>query len=399
MGPAICLFMQVFGIPLSWHKLQIGVKVQWLGWAFDFSAGTVGLTDLKRHKLLAMVQSLQRNPRITKKDFERFVGLALWACHVFPTMKALLHTFYHDMYTPYITHYSIPPEEWRFLPNHLTEDLIFQTQPRGTFIPLGSRLMAVRHQNVQSKNDIRLVRISDRRLWLRISNISSSRRKLSQESCRVLSVFEHWLLHLSPVVSMRPHVTVPIEACADARASGTSCTIGGYVRHATLGQIWFSETFHYSDFARMGIPVKREMQRDIACYEALAQAGLILAVSCLCPCTRVPIRLCSGSDNVGAEAGINNTFTTSRPLAFFLERIALLSAMFRVLLDVNHIPGELNTKSDALSRPAEKAHPLDCTSDTRLPIKLADLWQPLPRVPTSPSSANLLWRVRPSGVP
>ena len=110
----------------------------------------------------------------------------------------------------------------------------------------------------------------------------------------------------------------------------------------------------------MGIPVKREMQRDIACYEALAQAGWLILAD-LCPCSRVPIRLCSVPDNVGAEAGINNTFTTSRPLAYFLEHIALLSAMFHVLLDVNHIPAALNTESDALSRPAEKAHPLDCT--------------------------------------
>ena len=201
------------------------------------------------------------------------------------------------------------------------------------------------------------------------------------------------------MVSMRPHMTVPFESCADARASGNTCTIGGYVSHPCLGQVWFSETFSYSEFARMGVPVKREMQRDIACYEALAQAGLILAVAHLCPCSRVPIRLCSESDNVGAEAGINNTFTTSRPLAYFLERIALLSAMFHVLLDVNHIPGALNTKSDALSKPAEKARTLDCTQDTRLKLSLANLWQPLAQVSVSPAHATLQWRVRASGRP
>ena len=165
-------------------------------------------------------------------------------------MKALLHTFYHDMRTPYTTHYSIPPEEWRFLPNHLTDDLIFKSQPRGTFIPIGSRLLAVRHQNVQSKQDLSCVRISDRRLWLRISNLSSSRRRLSQESCRVLAIFEHWLLHLNTMVCMRPHMTIPFEACADARASGNTCTIGGYVSHPSLGQVWFSETFTHSEFSR-----------------------------------------------------------------------------------------------------------------------------------------------------
>ena len=161
----------------------------------------------------------------------------------------------------------------------------------------------------------------------------------------------------------------------------------------------FLKPLHIPSLMAWGIPVKREMQRDIACYEALAQAGLILAVAHLCPCSRVPIRLCSGSDNVGAEAGINNTFTTSRPLAYFPERISLLSAMFHVLLDVNHIPGSLYTKSDALSRPAEQAHPLDCTEDTRLKISLANLWQPLAQVCVSPPHATFTWQVRASGRP
>ena len=104
-------------------------------------------------------------------------------------------------------------------------------------------------------------------------------------------------------------------------------------------------------------------------------------------------------DNVGAEAGVNNTFTTSRPLAYFLERVALLSAMFHVLLDVNHVPGALNTKSDALSRPAEKARPLDCAQDTQLRISLTKLWQPLAQVSVSPASATRMWRVKASGVP
>ena len=93
MESVICLFMQIFGIPLSWKKLQLGVAVQWLGWNFNFAAGTVSLATSKRYKPIGVVQSLRSNPRLTKKDFERFVGLAQWACNAFPMMKSLLHTF------------------------------------------------------------------------------------------------------------------------------------------------------------------------------------------------------------------------------------------------------------------------------------------------------------------
>ena len=75
----ICMFMQIMGIPLSWHKLQLSVRVSWIGWDFQYSAGIVLLKESKRLKLLGMVQDLRKNPRLTKKDLERFIGLALWA--------------------------------------------------------------------------------------------------------------------------------------------------------------------------------------------------------------------------------------------------------------------------------------------------------------------------------
>ena len=140
------------------------------------------------------------------------------------------------------------------------------------------------------------------------------------------------------------------------------------------------------------------MQREISCYEALAQAALILAASALLPCCSVPIKLKSLSDNSGAEAGINNHVSTSRPLAFFLERISLVAAVHRVSLDVSHIPGEANDKANALSRPAEYSLPLDCFPHERIRIALQDLWLPTPSISVSPSSVTLPWKVRARGV-
>ena len=131
-------------------------------------------------------------------------------------------------------------------------------------------------------------------------------------------------MHLSPFAIMRPPCYSGIVALADARASKTSCAIGGFVSHPQRGQLWFSETFHRSDFLPFGVPIHAEMQRDISCYEALAQGALILTASALASGCRIPILLKSQSDNTAAEAGSNSLFSTSRPLAFFLERLALL---------------------------------------------------------------------------
>ena len=34
-----------------------------------------------------------------------------------------------------------------------------------------------------------------------------------------------------------------MEAAADALAAGQSCSLGGFIRHPQLGQLWFSEAF------------------------------------------------------------------------------------------------------------------------------------------------------------
>ena len=166
-------------------------------------------------------------------------------------------------------------------------------------------------------------------------------------------------------------VTLNFDARISAKAP--TCSIGGYVSHPSFGHRWFRQSFRHSDFVSLGIDVQAEMQREISCYEALAQAALILAASSLLPCCNIPIRLKSLSDNSGAESGINKCWTTSRPLAYFLERISLVAAVHRVSLDVSHIPGEENKKADALSHPEEYALPLDCLPHERLAVDLQSL--------------------------
>ena len=398
-GAMICMFFQCMGIPLSWHKLQLAFRVSWIGWDFQFSAGIVMLKESKRLKLLGMVQDLRRRPRLTRKDLERFIGLALWATNLFPVLKSMLHTFYHDLYSPAATNYSVPPECWQNLRNHLSPSLEFVSVPPGTAIPLHSRLLSARHREIRKLSDLEQVRITDRRMWIRVSSQQSNKRKLSDESIRILGIFEHWLLHMCPFRSMRSPPVLCFDARADASAKGASCCIGGYVRHPSLGHRWFRESFTQSEFLALGLDVQAEMQREISCYEALAQAALILAASALLPCCSVPIRLKSLSDNSGAEAGINSHVSTSRPLAFFLERISLVAAVHRVSLDVSHIPGEANEKADALSRPAEYSLLLDCFRHERIRIDLQDLWLPTPSISVSPSSVTLPWKVRARGVP
>ena len=194
-----------------------------------------------------------------------------------------------------------------------------------------------------------------------------------------------------PQRSMRPPLHIHFEARADASAKGQQTVLGGYVSHPAFGQLWFSESFSVQDFRELGIPVSSDMASKISCYEALAQGGLIIAASSLLPSCSVPILLPSASDNTGAEAALNACFTTSLPLALFLERLTLLAAVHRCSLDVSHIPREKNTKADALSRPEEYTLPADCLLQQRLRLDLHSLWLPRPHIAVFPPGAPLRW--------
>jgi hypothetical protein len=62
--------------------------------------------------------------------------------------------------------------------------------------------------------------------------------------------------------------------------------------------------------------MRNEAQKDIACYETLAQMALLFIFSKRFPHQRMRIILPTVSDNPSAESGVNQLFTTSEPLFF-----------------------------------------------------------------------------------
>ena len=83
----------------------------------------------------------------------------------------------------------------------LDTDMKFTSTPTGTGIPVGSTLLAVRHQNVASLADLQRIYLSERRTWLRIRDPLSSKRTLSADSIRILHMFLAWLQSISGEMS------------------------------------------------------------------------------------------------------------------------------------------------------------------------------------------------------
>ena len=128
-------------------------------------------------------------------------------------------------------------------------------------------------------------------------------------------------------------------AAADACASGSYCQIGGFIRHHSGTQFWFSEKKSHEDFKNLNVHLDPNMQRSIASFETLAQIALVWLVAKSFPGFRFPICLKSLSDNTGAESVSNKLFTTTHPL---VEILTCLASTTGIELDVSHIPGADN---------------------------------------------------------
>ena len=224
------LFIQAFRLPISWRKAELDRQVNWIGWTLNFSTGIIKLQTSKRDKLLSLITDLLKRPKTSKKQIEKFVGLLLWVTQLFPVMRAFIHHLYADMYKAPATLFSVDPGYWLTTLACLSDSLHFTVRPVGTAIPVGGTLLSVRHQPVHSLEEVRNCRLSEKRIWLRILDPTSSKRSISPSSQRILNMYQEWLQHALPFISMNPKTVWNGEAAADACAHGNSCQVGGFLK-------------------------------------------------------------------------------------------------------------------------------------------------------------------------
>ena len=310
-------------------------------------------------------------------------------------MRIWIHYWYSDLYTIPATHFSIDAGTWPRIHQYLSADLVFHTAPLGSAIPLSGKLISVRHQQVSSLADLQSLHIkTENRIWLCIINPNSSKRKLRPDSLRVLKLFNLWLMGIPPTRPMRAKPYWNGMAAADACASGSHCQIGGFIRHHSGTQFWFSEKFSHDDFEKLHIHLDPNMQRSIASFETLAQIALVWLVAKSFPGFRFPICLKSLSDNTGAESVSNKLFTTTHPLCLFVEILTCLASTTGIELDVGHIPGADNVIADDLSRwDFLDIIPHNFQPSERIHLSLRQLWHCSPSPTLHPPDSKLLWKL------
>jgi hypothetical protein len=188
---------------------------------------------LKREKLLELINKLLASSHVSKKTLEKFLWLALWATQLWPAMRTWLHSLCRDLHSIPASQFSVDPGSWRGVCLRI-RFIVFVRKPPHSAIPIQGHLIQVRHQPVQTKHDLFSCALSDKRIWLRIRDPYSTKRKLSQSSQRVLQLYLTWLNHLPPVRTMWPKQQWSGTCVADAYAAGEACGNSVSIRSVLL---------------------------------------------------------------------------------------------------------------------------------------------------------------------
>lgn len=215
MGTMLSILCQITQIPISWKRSELGARIQWIGWLINFRAGTISIPHQKIDKLTSYLHEMLKSSKTSRKALEKLIGLLMWLTQTFPLMCIWFHHFYQDLYTVPATHFSIDAGDWPRLHEHLSDNLTFVSRPHQSAIPIGSTLLAVRHQSINTKKDLQQLHIStDKRIWLRLKDPGSSRRTIREDSFRMLKLFQRVLFvlnHFGQDMPQLMHVPLKIQ--------------------------------------------------------------------------------------------------------------------------------------------------------------------------------------------
>ena len=392
-GAAILAFAGAFGVPISWSKLQLSHSVLWIGWQINYRAGAFGIPPAKVQRLLEAVQKLLGDSKVDRRDLEKATGLLQWVTNMCTQLRPWLSFLYADLHRPPSTNFSMDPTDWRTLREYLDDHMRFVRSPPGTGVPVKAKLVSARHRDIRCKADLLQVPLTSRRVHMRIPDPGHPQRTISAQSKSFLLFWEKWCMQ-SPATQLL-HMPVwisNVEMAADACAQGSRIGIGGYIRLPNCPPAWFSERYTLDDLVCLNLPLNENAQRDIGCYELLAQIALVLLLAASVPGGRARICVRSLCDNSSAEAVINKLMTTSSPMCFFAQQLALVAFSAAITLDCQHISGFRNESADMLSRLETVnflGHEWEIQHRVRFPI--TKLWQEPWAVKVFPEDTHLLW--------
>ena len=102
-----CLVLMLFtslGVPLSWHKIQFGPEVSYVGLLLNARKSCLGLMGDEVTRWVAALLALQGCSRLDRRTLESLAGCLQWASAVLPRLRPWLAEFYRCINAPMHAH-------------------------------------------------------------------------------------------------------------------------------------------------------------------------------------------------------------------------------------------------------------------------------------------------------
>ena len=95
-----CAFLEMLGVPVSYHKLQVSTRVEYIGVVVDLEDFSLGISETKAWKLSKFLGSFKKGERLNRLALAKGIGSVQWATDVLEGSRPWLSDFYRMLNKP-----------------------------------------------------------------------------------------------------------------------------------------------------------------------------------------------------------------------------------------------------------------------------------------------------------
>ena len=303
----LLLCIAYLNIPLSWHKLELGYHITWIGWDIDTWSDTITLPQDKMNKILENISELRTSGKFKRSHLESVTGNLLWVSGLFPFLRWYLGVLYTILSRPGFQLVRLNKEQisrvLALLNDHgqLTDLLQRPYVPQGSILARMGKFQFHSGELAHFKQSCFDLNFA----WTSFWNCRSNRVQVLEEEALI---FQHLYLSLRqsiPRTTLSQNRRIPLQVGADAFASAGEFGLGAWITFPAR-DCWISMIGNTSDLP--DIFHTGNLQRHIVSFETVAQC-LVLIMFNRSGLRGADFLIQSKLDNQASEAIIAQGFT------------------------------------------------------------------------------------------
>ena len=345
---SLLLTIAFLNIPLSWHKLELGYNITWIGWSIDSWSDSIMIPQDKLTKLLQNMYLLTTSGKFKRNLIEAVTGHLLWISSIFPFIRWSLGTLYSILSRQGIQLVRLNKDQIQQVTALLDENGQLTQFLQRPYVPQGSIIsrMGKIQFTTGGVNKFRQSCFDLNFAWASFWNCRSNRVQIYETEASILRDLYDYIRNSIPRTALSIPRRFTLLAGADAFASQDHFGLGAWLS-CPQQEMWVSllgdKRILPSEFQT------DNLQRHIISFETMAQCILLIMF------TRSGLRgidftIASKVDNQASEAIIAQGFSQLPIPSQLTKAIQSLTYQSNISLQPYRCTSADNLRADNLSR-------------------------------------------------